>query len=156
MKRRQRAIGFICFTLAAALWCGAWACSKDPYTASMAASLDVSNGVNDGLTVLSELRKGNLITQAEVADYAGYLGSLTTLNGTFRTSVRQIHASGQTGKAAYLAAAQVFVSNANSPQVLTALHVSNPAAQAKVETFMRAIATAITGIQTAINAAKGA
>jgi len=130
-------------------------CAKDPYTAAMAASLDVSNVVSDGLVVLTELKKDVLITQPEVATFAGYLGSVTTLNGTFRTSVKAIHASGTSGKAAYIAAAQVFVTAADDPKVLAAVHVSNPAAQAKVDNIVKGIQTALTGIQTAINSASG-
>lgn len=154
MTRRRRAVSTIVLALGLAVFLAG--CPKDPYTASMAASLDVSNGVSDGIQVLGTLKTDNLMTADEVASYAGYLGSLTTLNGTFRASVKQIHASGQTGKAAYISAASTFITNANNPQLLAALHVSNPQAQAKVQTFMTAIKTALDGIQTAINSAKGA
>lgn len=131
-------------------------CSRDPYTASMAASLDISNGVNDALTTLTALRQSDLITQAEMAQYATYLGNLTTLNGVFRTSVKTIHSNAAAPKSAYIAAASTFVVNANNPTVLAALHVVNPQAQAKVQTFMLAISTALNGIQVAISQAKGA
>jgi hypothetical protein len=152
MKKHSRVVIPAFLILAVLLTAG---CPKDPYTAAMAASLDVSNGVNDGLKVIAQLRQDGLITQAELADYAGYLGSVTTLNGTFRTSVKQVHAGGATTKAAYVAAADTFVTNANNPAILAALHIANPQAQAKVQTFMTAIKTALDGIQTAINAAKG-
>lgn len=152
MKRNKAtAIGLV-FVLAM-LMVG---CPKDPYTASMAGSDDIANGVADGITIIADLQKAGLMSPTEVSQYAGYLGSLTTLNQTYRASVRQIHSSGVTGKGSYLSAAQTFVTNANNPQLLAALHVSNPSAQAKVQTFMVAISTALTGIQTAITAAKGA
>jgi outer membrane murein-binding lipoprotein Lpp len=158
MNRKQlRNQGLAQITIAAVLLAALFlsGCPKDPYTASMAASLDVSNGVSDGISAIGQLKKDNLITQAEVASYVGYLGDIGTLNGTFRTSVKQIHASGATGKAAYISAASTFVTNANNSQLLAALHVDSPAAQAKVQTFMAAIKTALDGIQTAINTAKG-
>lgn len=130
-------------------------CAKDPYTASMAASLDVSNVVGDGVTILSELKKDGLLTQPEIVRFSGYLSSVTTLNGTFRADVKQLHATGAVGKAAYIAAAQTFINNANDPTVLAAVHVSNPAAQAKVANVVKAIQTALDGIQTAINSASG-
>ena len=130
-------------------------CPKDPYVASMAASSDVSNVVADAISITSQLQADNLITNQEVAGIASYLGSITTLNQTFRNSVKQIHSSGVTGKAQYLAAAQTFVTNATNTETLQALRIVNPAAQKKVQIFVRAINTALTGIQTAINQAKG-
>jgi hypothetical protein len=132
-------------------------CPKDPYTASMAASLDVSNGVNDGITVIGQLETDSLITRAEGAKIAGYLGNLTVLNGKFRTTVRSIHTANPVAtKAAYIPAAQAFVSAANDPTLLAALHVVNPVAEQRVQAFLTAINTALNGIQLAINQAKGA
>ena len=132
-------------------------CPKDPYTAAMAASLDISNGVNDGLTVITQLEQDKLITQIETAKLATYLGNVTTLNGTFRTAVRSIHsANASSTKAAYIPAAQAFVTAASDPQTLAALHVVNPTADAKVQAVLTAINTALNGIQLAINSAKGA
>lgn len=152
--RQSRKPAFLAIALMLAVCLSA--CSKDPYTASMAASLDISNGVNDALTTLTALRQSDLITQAEMAQYATYLGNLTTLNGVFRTSVKTIHSNAAAPKSAYIAAASTFVVNANNPTVLAALHVVNPQAQAKVQTFMLAISTALNGIQVAISQAKGA
>lgn len=154
-RRNNRPAYLICaLLLAVAVFSSG--CPKDPYAASMQASLNVSNGVGDGLTVLAELQKDALVSAPEVVSIAGYLGNLTTLNTSFRNSARQIHASGQTGKAAYLAAAQTLVTNANSAEVLAAVRVSNPAAQAKVQTFLLTIKSALDGIQLEINKAKGA
>ena len=121
----------------------------------MAASLDVSNGISDGIKILGELQADNLITNSEMKDYLGYFGDITDLNGTFRTSVRTIHNSGQTGKAAYLNAAIVFTDAAGKAETLRALYISNPKATAKAETVLKSVHLALTGIQTAINKAKG-
>lgn len=154
MDRRRRAVCTVVLALGLAVFLAG--CPKDPYTASTDASLKVSNAVDDALTAVKAVEQANLITQPEVASVASYLGSVTTLNTTFRNSARQLHASGQTGKAAYLTAAQTFVTAANDPALLSAIHISNPGAQAKVQTALTAIQTALTGIQTAINSAKGA
>lgn len=131
-------------------------CPKDPYTASMAASLDVSNGVNDGITVITQLEQDKLITPQEGASVAVYLGNMTVLNGKFRVAVKSIHAANPTAtKAQYIPAAQAFVQAANDPTFLSAIHIKDPIAQAKVQTFLTAINTALNGIQLAINSAKG-
>ena len=122
----------------------------------MKASLDVSNAVSDGIKVLGQLNQDGLINKTELADYAGYLGSVTTANQKFRQDIRVIHSSKVTGKAEYLSAASTFASSASDPQLLAALHVVNPKAQAKVQTVVQSIQTVLAGIQTAINLAKGA
>lgn len=157
MVRRQRMVAVALLLLLAPLVLLTSGCPKDPYTAAMAASLDISNGVNDGLTVITQLQQDKLLTQTEVSSIANYLSILTTLNGQFRTTVKSIHsANASSTKAAYIPAAQAFVTAASNPQVLSAIHVVNPIAQAKVQAFMTAINTALNGIQLAINSAKGA
>ena len=153
MRKRKVAIGLTLVLFLAM----AQACTKDPYTAAMQASLDVSNGVNDGITVVTQLEQDKLITQQETAAIAKYLGNLTVLNGKFRTSVKAVHSANPAStKAAYIPLAEAFVTSANDPTFLSAVHVVNPAAQAKVQAFLTAINTALNGIQLAINAAKGA
>ena len=153
MRNRKRAMGLAVVFVAMCLA----ACSQDPYTAAMKASLDVSNGVNDGITVITQLEQDKLITQQETASIAKYLGNLTVLNGKFRTEVKAVHtANPASTKAAYIPLAEAFVAGANDPAFLSAVHVVNPAAQAKVQAFLTAISTALNGIQLAINAAKGA
>ena len=132
------------------------ACSTDPYTASMKASLDVSNAISDGVKVIGTLQQDKLVSTPEAIDLLGYLNTLTTLNQKFRQDVRVIHNSGAKGKVAYIEAASTFAASANDPQLLTALHVVNPKAQAMVQAIVAAIQTTLTAIQTAINAAKGA
>lgn len=153
MRKRKVAIGLTLVLFLAM----AQACTKDPYTAAMQASLDVSNGVNDGITVVTQLEQDKLITQQETAAIAKYLGNLTVLNGKFRTEAKAVHtANPASAKAAYIPLAEAFVTSANDPTFLSAVHVVNPAAQAKVQAFLTAINTALNGIQLAINAAKGA
>jgi hypothetical protein len=157
MVRRQRMVAVALLLLLAPLVLLTSGCPKDPYTAAMAASLDISNGVNDGLTVITQLQQDKLITQAEMAKVATYLGNLTTLNGKFRTTVKSIHSANASSiKAAYIPAAEAFVTAASDPATLAALHVVNPAAEAKIQAVLTAINTALNGIQLAINSAKGA
>lgn len=131
------------------------ACSTDPYTASMKASLDVSNAVSDGIKVVATLQTDKVINAKEEADILGYLSSITTLNQKFRQDVRAVHSQSGT-KTDYLSAANIFVLSASDPQLLAAVHVVNPKAQARVQLIVNAITTALEGIQAAINNAKGA
>src|SRR5271155_622713 len=102
-RRRRLLLGLALLVPLATTVLAAAGCSKDPYTASMAASLDVSNGVNDGLTVITTLETDKLITGAEVTKVAGYLNNLTVLNRKFRAHVRAVHTANPAAtKAAYI------------------------------------------------------
>ena len=155
MKRKVRVLGAISVLMLVAVSLAG--CSKDPYTAAMQASLNISNGVNDGITAITQLVQDKLITPQETAAIAGYLGNLTVLNGKFRTSCKSVHAANPASpKAAYIPLAEAFVTAANDPTFLNAVHVVNPTAQEKVQAVLTGINTALNGIQLAINAAKGA
>ena len=125
--------------------------NKDPYTASMQASLSVSDAVAQAIPIVQQLQASNLITTEESKVVYGYLQSVTVGNGVFRNTARSLHASGQTTAAAYLGAADTFVKGVNSQQMLASIHISNPQSQAKVMLYLNAVDTVLTGIQTVIN-----
>lgn len=125
--------------------------SKDPYTASMNASLQVSDAVAQAIPIVTQLQTSGLITPAEAHMVYAYLDSVTTGNGVFRHSAQALHAAGGTTPTAYLAAAQTFVQGVDSQATLAAIHINNPQSQAKVMLYLQAIATVLNGIQTFIN-----
>lgn len=131
-------------------------CKSDPYTVSMKASLDVSNGVSDGIKLLADLNQAGTLSKSEVADFAGYLGDLTVLNQKFRQDVQALHTNGHSGKIQYLNAAQIFVAGAKDPKLFNALHIVNPKSQQQMMVWLQTFQLVLDGIQTAINAAKGA
>ena len=131
-------------------------CNTDPYTACMKGSLDVSNAISGGITVIVQLKQDGTVNAQEEFAVLGYFQTATTLNQAFRNNVRTIHSNPQAGKAEYIAAAQTFLATASDPTILAAVHVTNPASELKVQTAVKALQTALTGIQTAINAATGA
>ena len=124
--------------------------SKDPYTASMQASLSVSDAVSQAIPIVQQLRDADLITSAEAHLVFSYLQSATTGNQVFRSAVKSLHASGNNTAAAYIAAADTFVKGINSTEVLGQIHISNPASQNKVMLYLRAVDTVLNGIETAI------
>jgi len=125
--------------------------SKDPYTASMQASLQVSDAVAQAIPIVTQLQTSGVITAAEAHTVYGYLDSVTTGNGVFRHTAQSLHAEHNSTAAAYLGAAQTFVQGVNSAQALAAIHIVNPQAQQKVMLYLQAISTVLNGIQTVIN-----
>ena len=125
--------------------------SKDPYTASMQASLQVSDAVAQAIPIVQQLQTNNLITAAEAHTVYGYLDSVTTGNGVFRHTAQAAHAAGNKTAAPYLAAASTFVQGVNSAQVLAAIHITNPDSQKKVLLYLEAVQTVLNGITTIIN-----
>ena len=124
--------------------------SQDPYTASMQASLSVSDSVAQAIPIIQELQTSNLLTPAEAKSVYSYLNSVTVGNQVFRTTARQLHAAGNTTASAYIGAASTFIQGVDSTQTLAAIHISNPQSQAKVMLYLQAINTVLTGIQTVI------
>jgi len=140
---KKIAVLLVCFSLCAG-------CSKDPYTASMQASLSVSDAVAQAIPIIQQLQTSNLITTEEAKQVYGYLQTVTVGNGVFRSTAKSLHASGTTSATAYLSAADTFVKGVDSPAVLASIHISNPASQQKVMTYLQAIDTVLNGITLAI------
>lgn len=151
MKLRRSMLGL--FAVAAFIACAAFGCPKnqDPYTASMQASLQVSDAVAQAIPIVQQLQTNNLITPQEAHTVYSYLDSVTTGNGVFRQTAQSLHAAHSTTAGAYITAAQTFVLGVNSPNVLASLHISNPQSQQKVMLYLQAISTVLNGIQTVIN-----
>jgi hypothetical protein len=123
-------------------------CPKDPYTAAMAGSKDVSDAISAAIPVVHQLEVDKLITSAQQSDVLGYLTKVTEANQTFRTTVKQVHTTNAgNGPAQYLNAADVFV---NAVKNQTVVNVP-----AKLQPYLTAIDTAIKGIEIAISNAKG-
>ena len=124
---------------------------KDPYTASMQASLQVSDAVAQAIPIVQQLQSTALITDAEAKIVYGYLQSVTVGNQSFRGAVTAAHDAHQAGAAPYLAAASTFVQGVNSASALAAIHITNPQSQEKVMLYLNAINTVLNGIATVIN-----
>lgn len=122
-------------------------CPKDPYTAAMAGSKDVSDAVAGVLPVLQELERDKSISIAQTNEVLEYLIKVTKANQSFRVSVKQVHTSGQTGTVGYLNAADVFLLVVQNQQI-----VNLPP---KIQPYLTAIETAIHGIEVAVANAKG-
>lgn len=122
-------------------------CPKDPYTASMAGSKNLSDAVSDALTIIPLLEADKLITQAQEKDVLGYLGKITVANQTFRNTAKTLHQGGTTGVTAYLSAADLFVKDVQNQQL-----VNMPP---KLQPYLTAIDAAIKGVEIAVSNAKG-
>jgi len=123
---------------------------QDPYTASMQASLSVSDSVAQAIPITQQLQSSGLLTTSESQVVYGYLNSVTIGNQVFRSTAKSLHAAGNTTPAAYLAAADSFVKGVNSAQTLAAIHISNAKSQATVMVYLQAVDTVLNGIETII------
>lgn len=113
----------------------------------MAGSKDVSDAISAAIPIVHEMQVDNLLSVPLQNEVLEYLAKATMANQSFRASVKQIHSSGNTGTAAYLNAAEVFL---NAVQSQTFVNVP-----VKLQPYLRAVYTAIHGIEVAVSNAKG-
>lgn len=129
------------------------ACPKDPYNAALKGSADVADSVHSAIAIESDLYKQSVIDKPEKDIAAGYLRLVTDGNTAFRGCVVTAHAAASKPEN-YLACANVFV-EAVGKEDPAAFHFKNAQAQAKLQTYLQAVKTAINGISLAIQNAKG-
>jgi len=122
-------------------------CPKDPYTASLKGSADVSNAVHSAIQITASYYSTGKLNDQKKAQVAGVLNIVTDCNMTFRKAVVDAHNAGLTGVESFLPIANGFVSCAQAaPQV-----VNDPNA----ENILKAVQTAINGVSLAVSSAKG-
>lgn len=122
-------------------------CPKDPYTASLKGSADVSNAVHEAIKVTASYYSTGKLNDAKKAQVAGVLNIVTDCNMTFRKAVVDAHNAGLTGVESFLPIANGFVSCAQATPQAT----NDP----NVKDILKAVSTAIDGVSLAIASAKG-
>ena len=150
---RKRVLSTILLTAAVAFWCAAIGCPKDPYRVAVQLSANVAKAVHEGDTTIGGLATQKQLTLDEVkADFA-VLGKVDGFNGVYLAEVNGVHTAYLaclaqaapvtcTQVQGYVAAANKLIASTQDPSVLSALRVSNPKSQARVQ----AIGTTITGL----------
>lgn len=122
-------------------------CPKDPYTASLKGSADVSDAVHTAIKDTAAYYSTGKLNDQKKKDVASVLNTVTDCNMTFRKAVVDAHNAGLTGVESFLPIANGFVSCAQAvPQV-----VNDPNA----ENILKAVSTAINGVSLAVATAKG-
>jgi hypothetical protein len=122
-------------------------CPKDPYRAAMQGSGDVAQAVSSGIKLTSQYYAAGTFNDGQKAVAARYFAVVTDCNLTFRKTATDVHTSGQVGPMAFLPVADGFVRC-----VQIAAPLSN---DVKVQNVLKAVDTAIKGIEVAISSAKG-
>jgi len=122
-------------------------CPKDPYTASLRGSADVSQAVSSAIKITASYYSTGKIDDAKKAKVAGVLNIVTDCNMTFRKAVVDTHNAGLTGVSSFLPIADSFV------------HCAEMAPQVKADTSMfnilKTVDTAINGVSLAVASSKG-
>jgi hypothetical protein len=122
-------------------------CPKDPYTASLKGSADVSQAVSSAIKIAAQYYSTGKLNDAKKAEVASVLNTITDCNMSFRKAVVNTHNAGLTGVESFLPVANSFVSCAQiSPQL-----ANDPSAQS----ILKAVTTAINGVSLAVASAKG-
>jgi len=123
-------------------------CPKDPYRASIQGSSDVSQAVSSAVKITASYYSAGTINDAKKAQVAGVLDTVTNCNMTFRKAAVDAHNAGQSGVSAFLPIADSFVHCAQiAPQVKADPTAAN---------ILKAVDTAINGVEVAVASAKGA
>jgi hypothetical protein len=121
----------------------------DPYGVAAKLAQDVAVSVNQADVTIDQFRVDGTVTNDEERTILGYLGSLNTLDGNYLACVQDAHAS-PTKVGGFTACAQSLASAMGNPATLAALHVSNPASQAKVTAVVQGITTLVETTITAL------
>jgi len=129
-------------------------CPKDPYRAAIQGSDDVSQAVSAAIPFLAQYYSAGKLNDAEKAQAAGYLQSVTQANQTFRHAVVAAHTSGVKGNAAYVALAQAFVNSV--PTDPRAFNYKSADAQTQFNTVLGAVKAALDAIVVLIQNGKAA
>ena len=122
-------------------------CPKDPYTASLKGSADVSDAVHAAIKISVSYYSTGKLNDARKNQIASVLNTVTDCNMTFRKAVVDAHNAGLTGASSFLPIADSFVHCAEmTPQVK---------ADATVFNILKSVDTAINGVSLAVASAKG-
>lgn len=123
-------------------------CVKDPYRAAIQGSSDVSQAVSSAIKITASYYSTGTFNDQQKAAAAMYFNIVTVCNMTFRKAVVDVHNAGQTGVQAFLPIADSFV---NCVRTQTPVANTDP----KVANVLKAVDTAISGVEAAVSAAKG-
>lgn len=147
LQRRLRRLQMVLFLAVLVLSLSGFGCPKDPYRASIQGSADVSTAVSSAIKITASYYTAGTINDTKKAQIASVLDTVTTCNMTFRKAVTDAHNAGLTGVGAFLPIADSFVHCAQiSPQVKNDLTAAN---------ILKAVDTAINGVEVAVASAKG-
>jgi hypothetical protein len=125
----------------------AFGCPKDPYRASIQGSSDVSQAVGSAINITASYYNAGTINDAKKSQVGTVLDTVTTCNMTFRKAATDAHNAGLTGVSAFLPIADSFVHCAQiSPQVKADQTAFN---------ILKAVDTAINGVEVSVASAKG-
>ena len=125
---------------------------KDAYGACEKAAADIGTGIAAGMKTVDSLRVAGTISTQEETNVLGYLKFANDANGAFGACAQAAHNAGSKA-GSFTACAQIFSLTLNSPQELALIHVSNPTAQANIETIVAAVNTGVQAIITALGGA---
>lgn len=137
--------------LAVTLTFGVAGC-KDPYGACEKGAADIGQGIAAGMQTVDQLRVSGIITVGEETQVLGYLKFANDANGAFAVCAQQAHNAGGKG-GAYTSCAQTFSSALANPAELALIHVTNPNAQATIQSIATAITTGLNTVVTALGGA---
>ena len=150
-RKRQYLSAFACLMLCVALT----GCKDDAYTAAAKATDDVATAVGQATAGTADLYNAGVITKDEKNAVAIVLLNLVDGNTEFRNKVKELHAKPATTKTDYLNAASSFVQSGRNLLASGDLHVKNADGQKKLDLWLQAIQTGLSGVATAIQSAKG-
>lgn len=143
----KRSLSILVFVLVVSIF-GATGCN-DPYGIAAKLAQDVAVSVNQAGVTIDSFRVEGTISDTEERSILGYLNSLNTLDGAYIGCVQAAHANkGTVG--GFTSCAQTLATAMGNPAMLAALHVSNPASQAKVTAVAQGIVTLVETTITAL------
>lgn len=125
------------------------AACTDPYGTAAKLAQDVAVSVNQASLTVDQFRVAGTISVSEEDSILIYLNSLNAVDGVYIGCVQSAHLA-QTGVGSFTNCANSLLSPMQNPATLIALHVSNPASQAKVTAIVQGIVTLVETTITAL------
>ena len=123
---------------------------NNPYGIAAKLAQDIAVSVNQADVTVDQIRVQGAISANEERAILGYLSSINTLDGQYIGCVQQAHANtGTIG--GFTACVQTLAKGIGDLATLAAIHVTNPASQAKVTAVVQAVVTLVTATVTALN-----
>jgi hypothetical protein len=121
---------------------------NDPYGVAAKLAQDVAVADNQAAVSVDQLRTQGTITPTEERAVLGYLTSINTLDGQYIGCVQVAHGSTVVG--GFTKCVQALLVGIGDPTTLAALHVSNPASQAKLVAIVQAIDSLVNATSVAL------
>ena len=124
-------------------------CTQSGYTISVKAGSDIATGINAGMTAIDQTRINGLISASEELQVLGFLKYANDADAAFFSCSTAANTAGSKA-GTFTACAMVFNSALNNPTELALIHVSNPTAQATINTLIQGILTGVNAVITAL------